>query len=812
MNRYILYFLLFTQLLSCDLSGRRAQPNEEDKNLKAFEKILTSCKISKKNRKSIIDEVYQKRKVLIEKIISDFPNQFNDIVFLCQANKYKLETVKEILIQYFDLMQKYYNSKKKFDETELIYFLLSIVDNNNNYSEKLKEIIDLNNSNNQKKENEKIYAEIKKYVLNYNKLTTGKLSTIKEEINKCLEKYDKSKTLKIINSIIKDINNDQISKIINDLNPYEEKYKTSGNENITKTFDDLFKEIEHEKQQNTIMNKLTKCLRTLRNNDIQKYIKEHINKILADTELFDIEINGIIEKQIRITIKYNEYKIIDKLNLNDINLQWENDYELKESNQENFTLQSLRKSNIVDCFRNIEKLSQTQHLDKQDFYSLFFDYLEILKNFLSDVHSISNSLNSSIKQFKSQEVVESICNAIQDKVINYVLPYEYVNIIYTNNFLNSTNIKEHLQEMFKNMGFDSVVIDINTNTNHQISFSELKIDSNDLVKNQDMKDALDKLSNFISQKYQEHIRKFNTNKEDDIENIFKFKTIYNEYIKQTSNFDKTKNKYENDYKLLTFKKDVFSGYKDHIKKIKTNIINYNFFSSKKLLKNEGLSAIRTVEDLNLWMNNTYDIIAGFYSFIDNNDVQTYKDINEFLKSIFGVKDKTHEPFIVYKNSHLLLYMFYSEKSYHSAFDTIATKLEFNTYKTILNIAFQKDNFLKCSDKVIKLNDISGSNGYIQITSGKDYNTFNELKSEITIIKDLIKKAANDNIIYVKNIQENNLFKNGDVLFDKDDKDNLGIHINKIALFFGYDKFENIKINYKSDTGMHNNESITKQIV
>ena len=133
MNRYILYFLFFTQLLSCDLSGRREQPNEEDKKLKTFEKILTSCKISKKNRKSIIDEVYQKRKVLIENIISDFPNQFNDIVFLCNTNRYKLETVKEILIKYFDLMQKYYNSKKKFDETELIYFLLSIVDKENDY-------------------------------------------------------------------------------------------------------------------------------------------------------------------------------------------------------------------------------------------------------------------------------------------------------------------------------------------------------------------------------------------------------------------------------------------------------------------------------------------------------------------------------------------------------------------------------------------------------------------------------------------------------------------------------------------------------
>ena len=131
----------------------------------------------------------------------------------------------------------------------------------------------------------------------------------------------------------------------------------------------------------------------------------------------------------------------------------------------------------------------------------------------------------------------------------------------------------------------------------------------------------------------------------------------------------------------------------------------------------------------MWINNTYKIIADFYSFIESsnndvNNVKVYPEINDFLKSIFGVKEQ-HRNFIAYKNSHLLLYMFYSKNSYNSAFNNDETKLEFSTYRKILDIAFKKDNFLKCQNgKAIKINDNPDNNGYIKINSGKDYDNFN----------------------------------------------------------------------------------------
>ena len=814
MNKYILYFFAFTQILSCDLSKRKEQPKKEDKNLKAFEKILTDCSISEKDKESIVKNFYKKNTILISRIIEDSPNQFEIIFRLFNINKYDIKTKEKLLSEYFSLMRKFYNDKKNFSKNELINLLLSVIDNKKDYPKKLKTIVELNNKNNKEDENKKIYSELETFISKHGKPTSSStINEINKDIDKCLEKYDNLKIIKFINSRIEKINNGQITEIKIDLKPYIDKYKVKEYENITKIFDDLFKEIGNEKNENTIIDKLKKCLRTLTETNIQEYIKNHVNKTLENNDLFDIHIDGIVDKKIKLTIKNDKYDIMSDLDIKDINLKWENDYKITVYNKKNYTLLNFKKSSIIDCFKKFEELSQERPLENNDFYSLFIDYLDKIKDFLKDVDSLENSLKNLITdQKRLKQIMDGVYNTLQDKLFNNVLPYNYITI-YKNAFLNDLVIKDRIQKMFKNMGFDAVAVNIDADK--KIIFSELKIDINDLVKNKDITNELNNLSNFITQQYQQHTEKFNSIKDEDINNIFSFKTIYSKY-KNSGNsntkFETMKNNYEQQYRLLTFQEFAFEKYKQHIEKIKSDIINNNNFSSSQTLKECGFSAIRTIEDLNMWIGKVYDLITNFYSFIEDDRTNVYPAINNFLKSIFGIKDKKGN-FTFYKNSHLLLYMFYSKNSYNNAFDNNIFKLEFNVYKKILDIIFQKDNFLKCenSNKAIKISDNIGNDGYIKVNSGENYDNLNDLKSKVIIIDKFITKKNNDYIIYLNKIQNDNRFSTNDILFEENSKDDFNISSNKIALFFGYDKFKKIKIDYKSNTGNKNNKLITDKI-
>ena len=817
MNKYILYFFAFTQILSCDLSKRKEQPKKEDKNLKAFEKILTDCSISEKDKESIVKNFYKKNTILISRIIEDSPNQFEIIFRLFNINKYDIKTKEKLLSEYFSLMRKFYNDKKNFSKNELINLLLSVIDNKKDYPKKLKTIVELNNKNDKEDENKKIYSELETFISKHGKPTSSStINEINKDIDECLKKYDNLKIIKFINSIIENIKNGQITEIKIDLKPYIDKYKVKEYENITKIFDDLFKEIGNEKNENTIIDKLKKCLRILTETNIQEYIKNHVNKTLENNDLFDIYIDGIVDKKIKLTIKNDKYDIMSDLDIKDINLKWENDYKITVDNKKNYTLLNFKKSSIIDCFKKFEELSQERPLENNDFYSLFIDYLDKIKDFLKDVDSLENSLKNLITdQKRLKQIMDGVYNTLQDKLFNNVLPYNYITI-YKNAFLNDLVIKDRIQKMFKNMGFDavSVNIDINDINNRKIIFSELKIDINDLVKNKDITNELNNLSNFITQQYQQHIEKFNSIKDEDINNIFSFKTIYSKY-KNSGNsntkFETMKNNYEQQYRLLTFQEFAFEKYKQHIEKIKSDIINNNNFSSSQTLKECGFSAIKTIEDLNMWIRKVYDLITNFYFFIEN-DTSVYPAINNFLKSIFGIKDKKGN-FTFYKNSHLLLYMFYPKNLYNNAFDNNIFKLDFSVYKTILDIIFQKDNFLKCenSNKAIKISDNISNNGYIKVNSGENYDNLNDLKSKVIIIDKFITKTENGYIFYLNKIQSDNYFSTNDILFEENSKDDFNISSNKIALFFGYDKFKKIKIDYKSNTGNRNNKLITDKI-
>jgi len=645
--------------------------NKKVETVKAVkEKLTNDVRDLSKKIKVHESKKYDKNNFLIE-IKDEILNEFLPIL-----NKFNLKsTKKEILKEFNSLLEleiekiksEFENKNKKTNKDFKKYF--------SNMEVKLFEAIQSNSN---------LKKDLKKF---QNKKITELFETFEEEVYKLIDKKNKVYSLKLKKELGNNI-------LLNKKLEEQEEISKKLSRNFSNLKSNLKNKIEVlnskiEKDNSTIVDKFNQALEEVSNKELNYSNKLNdefniiIKKLDQKTKIFIDDIKKKFSKEKNITNQIFDQEILD---FNEKKKSQFKDFENKFINLKN-KVESEFKDNIKK-FNDMSKISQSDFkkmkkdllINIQDYIGELNKELLILKTKQKDLIKHFNKKSEEIdkKELQNKESIEIFKKDLLNKIKEYIKNLDVeLNLLKNDQKIFANEKKEFIKELN-----DSVYKEINKLDSNLVSFSE------EITKQKEIE------REFVVEKINEIIDKFNKLSDENNIEIKNFKTELenlldkkNKEIKTNILNDFAKIRLENndfkvrlatevkenqkdlsekiEEKFFLTKKQFEEGYAEHISafeerfknskiefdKIKNNVIKTTEENFNKI--SESLNNLK-VEDTKFNQNKDL-FIADFENLVKAKELELNDYSNSLAKNIKGIIDLEKSTFEKNENSFRLTF-------------------------------------------------------------------------------------------------------------------------------------------------------------